>query len=78
VIHLAGPNMLAKNLNMMNPRRCMSWGILAKGRASANIAPKDRLKKDEISRTRDNFEYPSGLAILMIDVDEPVPFNELL
>lgn len=77
VIHLAGANMLANNLNMMDPRRCMSWGILANGRASANIAPKDRLKKGEISRTRDNFEYPSGLAILMIDVDEPVPFNEL-
>lgn len=77
VLHLAGPNMLAKNLDMMVPHRCFSWGILTKGRVSANIAPKNKLKKGEISRTGDNFEYPSGKAILMIDVDENLPFDEL-
>jgi hypothetical protein len=78
VTPLPRPSELAEALNNLGPRQCISWGILTKGRDRANIAPKSKLKKDDISRTRENFEYPSGSAILMLDIDEPVSFNELL
>ena len=78
VFHVSGPQNLAEQLNNLNPRQCMAWGVLTEGRVSARIVPKGKVKKNEVSRTRDNFEYPSGSAIMMLDIDDVIPVDELL
>lgn len=77
VLYVSGPQNLAEQLHNLNPVSALRWGVLTEGRVSARIVPKGKVKKNEVSRTRDNFEYPSGSAIMMLDIDDVLPVDEL-
>lgn len=75
---VSNPSVLAEVLNELKPTECVSWGVLKNGRSKGKIVSRAKAMKGSITRTRDNFEFPSGLAVMMLDIDEVIPFDELL
>ena len=75
---VSNPSVLVDVLNNLRPTECISWSILNKGGFKGRIVSRANAIKGSITRTRDNFEFPSGLAVMMLDIDEVITFNELL
>lgn len=66
-IDVTGAQGLAHFLDHLSPTQAVAYGVTE--RLSASIGPRNYLRPGEISRSRDNFAWPTGAGVLFLDFD---------
>ncbi|MGQ7254879.1 hypothetical protein [Vreelandella titanicae] len=66
-VDVHGAQGLAHLLDHLAPTQAVAYGVT--DRLTANIGPRNYLRPGEISRSRDNFIWPTGPGVLFLDFD---------
>ena len=62
---------LAELIGGLKPNQALAYGIPKRPETQGTIASRNEAKPGELTRTRDNFKWPKGPAILFLDYDHP-------
>ncbi len=73
---------LADELASLHPNEALIYGIPQRAETQGSIASRKEARPGEITRTRDNFDWPAGPAVMFLDYDhrqgaEPLTANML-
>ncbi len=71
VLSLHGPVKFAKLLKGLQPNEALAYGVPLCSKKQGTIASRKEAAPGELTRTRENFDWPKGPAIMFLDYDPP-------
>jgi len=79
VVQAATPQDFVARINELGPKQATMYGVPKDGQQTGRLASRNSARDGELTRTKENFVYPSGPSWMMNDIDTgEMEFEEVI